>query len=477
MAEKIIGSGFSRLMVGAGEVVVGSGFIGKLGYCRVSTADQTGALEGQMDRIRAYGVDSLWWDVLSGSSSKRPSYVRMLESVKAGLVSEIVCTRVDRLGRNSRELLEIVEVLNDNDVRLTLTEQRDVVITGTTGKLIYSMMAVVAQFERDMLMDRIRVGVEHRKDKGLVDKIVFGYKANLDGKIVLDEGLYAAGMSKAGIGRWMIELALEGKFKREILEEVKEKTGVQVFSVQGLGDWFRHCQLVGDISFKRGKEVELIVGNHMGLMNRDESKRIDELLKSRKSSGKSLAAGLALNPLKSKIQCAECGASFTIDTVSFNGKKYVYFAHSKSKVGFKCVNRVRIKEEKMYEKVKDYFSEKMWTDIFNAEEIVNESGEYNARIEGLERKLAVYVGLEADSIRNEAISKIEAEIEKVKEAGEVMGSYKVAIDSWNELEANWLAERDNASNVEMCRLVEKIVVGVDRVKIVAVDLKRGCGVS
>jgi DNA invertase Pin-like site-specific DNA recombinase len=119
-----------------------------VGYARVSTAEQSA--DGQLDALRAAGVERVWTDVGSGARADRPALAEMLAADAAG--DTVVVTRLDRLGRSLPDLLRLVENLATRDVGLrSLAEQIDT--TSATGRLVLHVFAALvfaalAEFER-----------------------------------------------------------------------------------------------------------------------------------------------------------------------------------------------------------------------------------------------------------------------------------------------------------------------------------------
>ena len=132
-----------------------------VGYARVSTDDQTTAL--QLDALRAAGCEAIHEDSISGTTRSRPGLDRALAYVTAG--DTLVVWKLDRLGRSLQDLLAVAEGLRDRGVALrSLTEAID---TGTAaGKLLYAVLGAVAQFERDVIRERTVAGLAAAKRRG-----------------------------------------------------------------------------------------------------------------------------------------------------------------------------------------------------------------------------------------------------------------------------------------------------------------------
>lgn len=124
------------------------------GYARVSTGDQTSA--PQEDALRRAGVERVWTDTASGATTSRPQ----LDGLRAPLLpgDTLVVWRLDTLGRSTAHLIATIDELAARGVTFrSLTEQID---TGSaTGRLILSVRASLAAFERDLIRERTRAGL------------------------------------------------------------------------------------------------------------------------------------------------------------------------------------------------------------------------------------------------------------------------------------------------------------------------------
>lgn len=134
-----------------------------IGYARVSTREQT--LDLQTDALKAAGVmdDNLWVEKVSGAASRRPQ--RDLAMVDARDGDTFMVWRLDRLGRRIMEVYDLVEQLRKKNVRfVSLTENFD--LSTATGKLMFGMAALWAEFERNVTIERTLSGMEAAKARG-----------------------------------------------------------------------------------------------------------------------------------------------------------------------------------------------------------------------------------------------------------------------------------------------------------------------
>ncbi len=134
-----------------------------IGYARVSTKDQS--LDGQLDALHRAGCERVFSEVASGARDDRPVLQEALAYARPGDV--LVCFKLDRVARSLPHLTNVVADLNQRRVGLkSLTEEID---TGTPGgKLVFHIFGAIAEFERDLIRERTRVGLDAARKRGRV---------------------------------------------------------------------------------------------------------------------------------------------------------------------------------------------------------------------------------------------------------------------------------------------------------------------
>ncbi len=131
------------------------------GYARVSTADQN--LDRQKDMLEKYGVDKIFCEKISGTKKHRPELNLLLSVLQEGDV--VVIESLSRLGRSVKNLAELIEILNSKSVRLiSLKETIDT--TSSTGRLLLMLLCSLSAFERDVLVERTREGLNAARARG-----------------------------------------------------------------------------------------------------------------------------------------------------------------------------------------------------------------------------------------------------------------------------------------------------------------------
>ena len=131
------------------------------GYARVSTEQQN--LDRQLDMLQKYGVDFIYNEKMTGTKRNRPELDKLLERLTEG--DTVVVESLSRLGRSTKDLIWLMETFNSKGVNLvSLKESIDT--TTSTGKLLFTLMSAIAQFERDVIADRTREGLNSARARG-----------------------------------------------------------------------------------------------------------------------------------------------------------------------------------------------------------------------------------------------------------------------------------------------------------------------
>ena len=134
----------------------------RIGYSRVSTLDQD--LEGQVARLRAEGCVIVRSEKVSGASREgRPELAIVLQFLRAG--DELVVTRLDRLGRDTRDVLNLIHECEQRGASVTVLDPH-VSTRGEMGHVVLTVLGMVAQMERRFIRERQREGIERAKADG-----------------------------------------------------------------------------------------------------------------------------------------------------------------------------------------------------------------------------------------------------------------------------------------------------------------------
>lgn len=135
----------------------------KLGYARVSTEDQR--LDIQRARLKEAGCGKLFEEKISGAARARPALEQLLQELRADDI--LVVSRLDRLARSTAELLRIAEVIREKDAGLQSLEEPWADTTTPAGRMVLTMFAGVAEFERALIRHRTDEGREAAKRRGV----------------------------------------------------------------------------------------------------------------------------------------------------------------------------------------------------------------------------------------------------------------------------------------------------------------------
>jgi len=140
----------------------------KIGYMRVSKTDGSQKLVLQKDALIADGVDEtrIYHDLASGRKDNRPGLEACLKALQSG--NTLVIWKLDRLGRDLKHLVTLVDELSDRDVGLKVLTGNGAQIDTTTanGKLFFGIFAALAEFERELIRERTKAGLEAARARG-----------------------------------------------------------------------------------------------------------------------------------------------------------------------------------------------------------------------------------------------------------------------------------------------------------------------
>jgi DNA invertase Pin-like site-specific DNA recombinase len=132
-----------------------------VGYARVSTQDQNPAL--QLDALQAAGCEMVFVEKASGAQLDRPELLAALEYLRAG--DSLVVWKLDRLAHSLKQLIETVELLESRSIGLrSMTEAIDTTTAG--GKLVFHVFGALAEFERSIIRERTKAGLDAARALG-----------------------------------------------------------------------------------------------------------------------------------------------------------------------------------------------------------------------------------------------------------------------------------------------------------------------
>ncbi len=135
----------------------------KVGYARVSTIEQN--LDLQLQALKKAGCQKIYREKVSGATRQRPEFQRMLDQIRGGDV--IVVWKLDRLARSTRDLLETTETIREAGAKFQSISEPWADTTTHAGKMIMTVFAGIAEFERDLIRERTGAGREAAKKRGV----------------------------------------------------------------------------------------------------------------------------------------------------------------------------------------------------------------------------------------------------------------------------------------------------------------------
>lgn len=156
----------------------------RVGYIRVSTSsgEQLAALENQRSRVASAGVDEIIQDIQSGRDSDRAGLLELLERISRGQVTELVITRVDRLGRDAADTDAVIAFAAKKRVTITALDGGTIESESPSGFVLSRMLTTLAEMESRMLSRRIRDGLAERRKRNMPcrGRAAWGYRLNAD---------------------------------------------------------------------------------------------------------------------------------------------------------------------------------------------------------------------------------------------------------------------------------------------------------
>jgi DNA invertase Pin-like site-specific DNA recombinase len=142
-----------------------------IGYARVSTQDQR--LTGQLEALKAAGAATIYREKVSGVRADRPQLAKLMAALQPGDV--VVVTKLDRLGRSTRELLDLIEAISKAGAAFRSLGDPLWDTSSSQGRLLSTLLAAIAEFERELIRERTGEG----RKRAIANGVKFGRKRKL----------------------------------------------------------------------------------------------------------------------------------------------------------------------------------------------------------------------------------------------------------------------------------------------------------
>jgi len=157
----------------------------KFGYARVSTKSQK--LKLQTDALKKEGCEKIFKEKISGVSKERPQLEKLIGQLRKKDI--VVVYKLDRLGRSLKDLVKIVSDIQDKGAGLKSIND-EINTTTPSGKLTFHLFAALAEFERDIIRERTKAGLEAARARGRVGGRPKGLSKKAQDKAMIAEQLY-----------------------------------------------------------------------------------------------------------------------------------------------------------------------------------------------------------------------------------------------------------------------------------------------
>lgn len=174
-----------------------------IGYCRISTKSQS--MDLQLDALKAAGCETIFSDVSSGAKSARPGLDKMLSHVRSG--DTVVVYKLDRLGRSLQHLVWLMNRFSEMNVGMrSIYDPIDT--TSAQGRLVANIFAVMAEFERELIVERTKSGLEAARARGRKGGRPKGLSATANAKAIAAAVMYTDRESTKSVNEIADELSI-----------------------------------------------------------------------------------------------------------------------------------------------------------------------------------------------------------------------------------------------------------------------------
>ncbi|NMH72822.1 recombinase family protein [Bacillus sp. RO2] len=289
-------------------------------YIRVSTEEQVKegfSISAQREKLTAYCKSQDWNDFkfyidegISAKSTDRPQLKTMLEHINQGIINTVLVYRLDRLTRSVQDLYVLLDEFQRNSCTFkSATEIFDT--TTAMGRMFITIVAALAQWERENLGERVRMGqIEKARQGQYSAKAPFGYYKN-DNRLVKDP-------NESQVVLNIIRLVKEGCTIRKIahhLDDTYPPIRGYKWHIRTILDILHNPALYGATRWKD----EIIEGTHFGIVTKEEFENLQKLLHDRQNFKKRETYSIFI--FQMKIECPTCGSRLTSERSKYKRKR------------------------------------------------------------------------------------------------------------------------------------------------------------
>lgn len=319
------------------------GEAGDLGYARVSSDEQARghSIDNQVTRLRANGCTKIWSDTESAykKGSHRPDFEEMILYIQTGQAKgkRLYITDFDRLARNELRSFWVFELLEEHHIKLVSLDQPYIDLSDPDGRFMAGQQVISARAYSARLSRRVKQGHQHHRDRNAAYYPPFAYK-KVGEKFELDHAPFLCvlggqtEMSRAAIGRDIVEVFLKTRSLRKSLRFINEKYGLHSFAGKGKGNkqargrfhfhpsaftsWMNNPILRGHIAYGRSRQqrqphkhlwdIRYNIHPDHRLISDEEYKQIEEILDWNSQHRGYQFKSDTIHPLSGLIYCGEC---------------------------------------------------------------------------------------------------------------------------------------------------------------------------